>query len=297
MALETVEQCPICHGTQFEPSITCTDYTATGETFPLTRCTHCSFVVTNPRPRPNDLPRYYEAASYISHTGKSHGLLGTLYRTARLFTTRWKTRVAKKLHHPGTVLDYGCGTGELLHQFKLQGWQIHGLEPSSEPRQRASQLNGINIAATLDQIEYKSFDLIMLWHVLEHIENLESTVEQLRNILAPGGVIIFALPNRHSYDATHYSEHWAGYDVPRHLWHFAPHDIVTLAQRLRLKHINTLPMKLDAYYVSLLSEKYKAPRQSTVANYVKGIFRGFISNQKARASGDYSSLIYAFQHA
>ena len=100
------------------------------------------------------------------------------------------------------------------------------------------------------------------------------------------------MPNYKSYDAGHYKNFWAAYDVPRHLWHFNQKSIANLFETENLSVVKTLPMKFDAYYVSLLSEKYK----SGFMNPVKAFWIGLQSNLKAKQSKEYSSLIYVIKN-
>src|SRR5690606_2817313 len=91
-----------------------------------------------------------------------------------------------------------------------------------------------------------------------------------------------------SYDAKYYGEFWAGYDVPRHLWHFSKVGIGKLFGHENMRVADVLPMKFDAFYVSLLSEKYKTGKM----NYPKAVWIGLKSNLSAIKKGEYSSHIY-----
>ena len=138
----------------------------------------------------------------------------------------------------------------------------------------------------------KKFDVITLWHVLEHVENLKNTIKFLKGLLLPGGRIVVAVPNYKSYDAEFYKEYWAAYDVPRHLWHFSQKAIRKLFLEAEMVVEETLPMKFDSYYVSLLSEKYKTGK----SNPIKAFYRGFLSNRSAKSTTEYSSLIYVIKN-
>ena len=143
----------------------------------------------------------------------------------------------------------------------------------------------------MDRIIQKkeTYDVITLWHVLEHIVDFKSTLISLRNLLAnKNSVLLLALPNRKSWDCEKYGKYWAAWDVPRHLYHFSKKDVHYVCKETGLKVMNIIPMKFDAYYVSLLSEEYIHGRK----NYIKAFWNGLFSNYKAGKSGEYSSLIY-----
>ncbi len=292
MALENVEQCPICNQAAFAPLLTCKDYLSSHESFELKTCISCTFVFTSPRPDLQSLHAYYESNRYISHTGKSTGVIDFLYLLARKFTLRWKINLIKKFRKNLSIFDYGCGTGEMLHACQQQGWQISGLEPSEQARQKAEQLTGINIAVSLEQLKGQQFDVITLWHVLEHVMDLRKKLSELKALLKEDGLLFLAVPNCQSPDALFYREYWAGYDVPRHLWHFTKATMTELLGLEGLTVRSIQPMKLDAYYVSLLSEKHKSPFNSTPASFIQGAIRGFLSNRKARGNLNHSSLIF-----
>jgi 2-polyprenyl-3-methyl-5-hydroxy-6-metoxy-1,4-benzoquinol methylase len=295
MAAILLDRCPICNTNDFSPWLSCEDYTSSHETFTLVKCASCSFVVTNPRPNETTLPNYYLSDQYISHSGKTNGIIGFLYLWARTYTLQWKLKLIQKLNSRGTLLDYGCGTGQLLAVFKKKGWDIAGVEPSASARQQATKITGIKIANQLNEHAGQQFDIITLWHVLEHISDLRTKLAELKSLLKSDGTLLIAVPNLESSDAKHYKNYWAGYDVPRHLWHFSKSTITSLVQSEGLHVTHILPMKLDAFYVSLLSEKYKRPKSNSFIQLIRGIARGLNSNYRARKSGNYSSLIYIIQ--
>ncbi len=130
-----------------------------------------------------------------------------------------------------------------------------------------------------------------MWHVLEHVHDLNETLAKLRSLLTNNGTVFIAVPNHESYDAQLYKNYWAGYDLPRHLWHFSKENIKTLLTRHNLKLQAIVPMRFDAYYVSLLSEGYKNPAKSSLIKSASAFTRGLISNLKA-GKDNHSSLIY-----
>lgn len=286
-----MDHCPLCHSGHYHSYLECKDYTVSKEHFQLVQCDACDFVFTNPRPAADELGQYYESEEYISHSNKSNDLVNTVYKIVRNFTLRSKTNLLNKLQpSQGQLLDMGCGTGEFIHSCQQSGWNIQGIEPSPHAREQAEQLNGLTIHKDLFNLpDEAQFDAITLWHVLEHVPDLGATVEKLKRILKQQGVLVVAVPNYQAKDAALYGEHWAAYDVPRHLYHFSQQTMAKLMKAHGLKVDSIRPMKLDAFYVSLLSEKYKHQSQ----NYLRAVWNGWKSNRWAqRHENNYSSLIY-----
>ena len=284
--------CPVCQGGHFEAFLSCEDYTVSHETFHLQQCRHCGFVLTNPRPDLQDLSKYYNSDAYISHSDKSSNLIDHAYKICRNFTMRWKHGLIRKhsLRPPASVLDYGCGTGAFLRECQKHKMRIAGVEPSRLARQQAEKNTYTTIFPDLPGI-VAEFDVISLWHVLEHVPELNETIHGLKTRLRQNGTMFIAVPNLLSQDARRYRQFWAGYDVPRHLWHFSAQTMEKLITSQRLNLITTIPMRLDSYYVSLLSEKYKN-RKSGLLNMARAVLQGYRSNRAARKTNEYSSLIY-----
>lgn len=284
-----VLNCPICNNTIFKPIVHAKDFTVTSETFTIQSCIRCGLLLTLPRPCPEDLEKYYKSDNYISHTSRASNITDRLYILARKFTLRQKLSLVSKYSAKGKLLDYGCGTGDFLLTAAKNTWQTWGVEPSTSiaKKDKAQQ-----IVSSLDEIPTSEFDAITLWHVLEHIPNPNEIIYQLRERISKHGTIFIAVPNYKSFDGTYYRESWAGYDVPRHLWHFSRSTMSQLLEKNSLKLIKTKPMLLDSIYVSQLSEKYKANNKSSMLSFVKGTIVGLRSNLSAINTGEYSSLIY-----
>jgi SAM-dependent methyltransferase len=287
MTLETLAACPVCGSNQFDHLLNAIDHTATGESFQVERCRSCNLALTNPRPSASDIGKYYHSKKYISHTGGSSSLLDQVYRRVRAYSIQKKLDLISHYQKAGNLLDFGCGTGEFLLAANLRGWTTVGVEPSPEARQKTDR--SLNIHNSLAQVN-GAFDVITLWHVLEHVHDLNGTLNKLRSLLNPAGTIFIAVPNHESPDAQHYQEHWAGYDVPRHLWHFAKPSMLKLLAQHNLKTLTAVPMKFDAYYVSLLSESNRRPGKD-ITNIFLGLVNGLKSNLAA-GPDNYSSLIY-----
>ena len=233
------------------------DHSVSKESFDLLFNEEYEILKTNPQPSLEKLPSYYESEDYISHTDSKRTLFEKAYHFVKSNAIKNKVNLISKLiPQKGTVLDIGSGTGDFLMTAKNKGWNIKGLEPNSKAKQIAVS-KGVVFEDALENIADNSIDVITMWHVLEHVPNLDEQFKQLKRIVKPNGYIIIAVPNYKSFDAKHYKEFWAAYDVPRHLWHFSPKSIARLFSQFDFELESTHPMLFDAYYVSLLSSKNK----------------------------------------
>ncbi|SNC76957.1 Methyltransferase domain-containing protein [Hymenobacter gelipurpurascens] len=292
MVYERLEKCPVCGKTELRNKLVVEDKSVSKESFAIQQCAACSFQFTNPRPDEAHIGRYYESEEYVSHNSGAGGVINQAYKVARFFTMRRKVALLnKQAPRKGHLLDYGCGTGHFLAAAKSSGWQVSGLEPNPRAREEASLRVGQPIGSeNLEALEPGTFDAITLWHVLEHVHTLNDTLQQLIRLLKPDGTLIIAVPNVDSLDAQHYRQDWAAYDVPRHLYHFSPKTMTQLLKKHKMTVREVLPMVLDAYYVSMLSEKHRAERGGGLLTVLKA---GYKSNQyAAQHDGQYSSLIY-----
>ena len=151
----------------------------------------------------------------------------------------------------------------------------------------------IDLKKELKELPGTKYQVITLWHVLEHLPELKENIGRLASLLKEEGTLIVAVPNYKSFDAKYYNAYWAAYDVPRHLWHFSRHSIQRLFQEHNLEVVETRPMWFDAFYVSLLSETYKKSK----AKWIKAFFIGLWSNLRGLVTKEYSSHIYILKKA
>lgn len=294
--LEIVHKCPVCNAGDFTQYLTCKDYTVSQEYFNIVECNSCNFKFTNPRPSDSVIGDYYKAEDYISHTNTKKGLINRLYHVVRSFTLKSKLGLIETYVSRGTILDYGCGTGMFLSTCKNAGWTGFGFEPDKDARFMAKS-QGLSVFTSKQdlaiELSGRKLDVITLWHVLEHVTDLRETLNFFNENLGSNGTLIIAVPNYTSFDARHYKEFWAGYDVPRHIYHFDLNSICKLLGQFGFKHHKSLPMKFDSFYVSMLSERYKTGS----INYFNAFLNGLRSNLKAKDANGYSSVIYIFKKA
>jgi 2-polyprenyl-3-methyl-5-hydroxy-6-metoxy-1,4-benzoquinol methylase len=271
------------------------DYSVSGEIFQLLHNSEYDYLETSPMPTSEELPEYYKSEDYISHTNSKRNLFEKAYHVIRQISLKRKLKLINSFSsEENKLLDIGCGTGSFLKIAKENNWKITGIEPNEQARNIANSEteNAVFNTEKLQELKPHHFDVITLWHVLEHLPNLEAHITLLKKLLKPNGTLIIAVPNYKSYDAIYYKQFWAAFDVPRHLWHFSQTAIQSLFEKEKLKIVKTLPMVFDAFYVCLLSEKYKSKRM----NPIRAFFVGLRSNLKAKRTGEYSSLIYCIKN-
>lgn len=283
--------CPVCNEQSFVKKMSVIDHFFTKEPFQLIKCLGCGMIITDPHPLPEEIGRYYQTDKYLSHTSSKRDLLSAIYRLARSYSLKLKYNHVKKYMAGNNILDIGCGSGEFLSYCSMKGLSVWGVEPNANARM-AANANGITrIVDDFMQIERvdSGFDCITLWHVLEHIYDQGRTLERISSLLNDNGILVIALPNLMSWDARAFKSFWAGYDVPRHLYHYTRKTFPALAENCNFELLNIIPQKLDAYFVSMLSLKYKYGFALSILFPLFGLY----SNLRAKYGNDeYSSLIY-----
>ncbi|WP_035668956.1 bifunctional 2-polyprenyl-6-hydroxyphenol methylase/3-demethylubiquinol 3-O-methyltransferase UbiG [Flavobacterium sp. 83] len=269
------------------------DYSVSQETFDLYHDEELDMLITYPQPSLENLGKYYESVDYISHTDSKRSLFEKAYHFVKSIALKNKLNLINSLQpSKGSILDIGAGTGDFLSVAKENGWHAIGVEPSDKAKAIAKQ-KGVSFVGETSELESHSFDIISMWHVLEHVPDLDEQLKELKRLLKPGGTLIIAVPNFKSFDAKYYGKFWAAYDVPIHFWHFSKKAIKMLFEKKEMKLVKVLPMKFDSFYVSLLSEKYKTGKM----NFFKAFFIGLQSNWEATSKFEYSSHIYILKNS
>lgn len=296
--MEEVKTCPICSSGKNKQFLSCKDFTVSQEVFNIVACEGCGFRFTSPRPSVEDIGRYYKSDNYISHSDTRKGVVNKLYHWVRSYTLIKKLQLVLKNSPRGKILDFGCGTGTFLETCKNNKWDVLGLEPDSTAREIAQQRCGQKIFEGIgsfdEALPNEKIDVITLWHVLEHIHDLEEWFGFINRHLKSDGVLIVAVPNCSSFDAIKFSQFWAAYDLPRHLWHFTPRDIASLFKKHNYELIKTNPMVFDSYYLTMLSQKNKCGKTNLLSSFLTGL----LSNLKAIKTGkEFSSQIYILRKA
>jgi len=268
------------------------DYSVSQETFDLYLDESLDMLITYPQPELDNLGKYYESADYISHTDSKRSLFEKAYHFVKNIALKNKLGLINSYQpSKGKILDIGAGTGDFLAVASNDGWKTVGVEPSEKAKEIARS-KGVLFVENTSELENHSFDVITMWHVLEHVPNLDVQIKELKRLLKPSGTLIVAVPNFKSFDAKHYGQFWAAFDVPIHFWHFSKQSIQMIFAKENMNLEKVLPMKFDSFYVSLLSEKYKNGKM----NYIKAFFIGLKSNWKASKNMEYSSHIYIIKN-
>lgn len=288
--------CPLCHNEQIVEEVTCMDHLVSCKPFLLCRCLECGFLFTQNAPSTEAMSKFYESEDYISHSDTKKGVMNRLYHHARQLNLKRKARLVRKHTSKltGRLLDVGTGTGYFPHIMQQLGWQVEAMEQSAAARFFAKEQFQLEVMSKNEwnQLSTESFDAITLWHVMEHLHELNYTWDEINRTLSPDGCLIIAVPNVSSWDAKYYQSDWAAYDVPRHLWHFSPENMLLLAKKHGFELEKIYPMAMDAFYISILSEKNKLHTMP----FFRGMWMGFrawlhcLSDKKQS-----SSLIYVFK--
>ena len=286
--LEKISSCQICKGTSFKDFLSVIDHNVSGDCFNISECINCGFRFTNPRPKEETIGKYYKSSNYISHSSSKKGLINKIYHIVRNYQFKKKTGlITRRIEtHEKKILDIGCGTGDFINYLKEKGWVTAGIETDSGARKIAEEKNQQRVFENIEKLNGEKFDVITMWHVLEHIYDLNTFLKSIYTLLNDKGLLVVGVPNNSSYDAKFYKENWYAYDPPIHLSHFRIKDISKLATAHNFKIKNIDPLIFDAYYISMLSSK------KSKKLVISGLFRGWLSNILAKKSGNYSSLAY-----
>lgn len=291
------QKCPWCNSDKNRQFLKLKDYFLSQEEFEILECEECKLMFINPCPPADKIGDYYKSEEYLSHNEEKKGIFAKIYNKVKKINIKNKFNIAVSGQQSAVsnqnLLDIGCGVGDFLLYAKENGCDITGIEPSEDARKIAEKKLDCKILSPeeLQNIPDNSFDIVTMWHVLEHVADLKTEIHHLQRILKKDGRLILALPNYKSYDAEYYKDKWAAYDVPRHINHFSQTSIRNIFKETKLQLIDTKPLKWDSFYISMLSEQYLNSRNS----FIKGLLTGWKSNRKARKSGEYSSLVYVFE--
>lgn len=286
-------KCPWCDSENAQLHLNLKDEFLTQEAFQIYECKDCGLLYTMPRPDKDKIGDYYKSEEYYSHQENKQGFIPKLYEKVKTINLRNKYRMATEGLQIGKALDIGCGVGDFLHQMERNGWECIGVEPSKDAKNIAKKRVKGEILAIedLENIADETFDLITMWHVLEHVDDLKWQLRQLERLVKSKGRVVIALPNYKSYDGQFYKAFWAAYDVPRHLNHFNKETLIKIFNSNNLVLRKTEKLVWDAYYISFMSEKY----QNHSLPLIRGAIQGLKSNCNARRSGEWSSLVYVFE--
>lgn len=227
-------QCSLC-GSKFY-----TDYLIRGDLnlflegeFHLVQCIECGLVYLNPRPNRSEVislyPDHYDQFNFNIHK------LGFLTRLDNNYGLRKRCKAVLRHKQCGRLLDVGCATGDFLASMRrYPGWEVYGIELSESASKYARQHLGLAVkTGDLENIDYQEnyFDVVTLWHVLEHLYDPLVALKRIHFWLKPGGLLIFSTPNIESWDAYLFGPYWIGYELPRHFQIFSRRTLCKLTDK------------------------------------------------------------------
>lgn len=285
------EICPACGSSDLQLFLTVQDHRVSKAFFPIATCVPCGLRFTSRIPSKEQIGLFYKSDTYDSHRLDNNSLISRLYRLVRSWNITNKTLLLSNYTVSGKVVDYGCGLGHLVRHLKSNGFNAEGYEIDDDVRHRAKSDLNLNIYPLEDfqKTPNASVDVLMMWHVLEHVYDLKEDFQQIVDKVAPNGVLFIAVPNFRAYDAKYYGKAWEAYDVPRHLYHFDDQSIEGFCSSYGLSLESKIPMRFDSYYVSMASE-----RNLKNGFVLRGVAVGLWSNLLGRRNG-YSSHVYIFR--
>jgi 2-polyprenyl-3-methyl-5-hydroxy-6-metoxy-1,4-benzoquinol methylase len=259
------DACPVCGGEPGRTIYPDARDPITLDTFQIVACSHCTTTYT--APRPSSLNRYYP------HLYREYGRFVT--SVLRAFYDARVSRWARLKPAGGSVLEVGCGRGLMLAAFSRQGWKTTGIERNEEAAEAARRAFGLDVSAKpVEALPLDArFDLIIMFHVLEHIAAPVTLLGECAKRLAPGGRIILNVPNFASWQSRFGGSNWFHLDPPRHLTHFTPETLAATLQRagLKLADVNFVSFEHDPYGWVESSINRLTGRKNTLTRFLMGL--------------------------
>jgi len=266
-------RCPVCGGDHHREHLRVPDRFALDDPalFVLVSCTDCGMIFLNPRPVESESVRYYQHTEYLpfSSTKEKRSITDRLYGMIRALNLRWKTRLIRRVRAgavPGSALDVGCGTGEFLAALRGQGWEVTGVERDETAALWAREHFRLPVTTgDPDALKPGSgpFELVTMWHVLEHLYQPATALRRIASFLADDGLLLIAVPNATGRDARFYKADWIAYDTPRHVSHFSATSLPALLARAGFAHIGSHQLPFDAFFNAVMSEALASRRFSS----------------------------------
>ena len=235
--------CPVCDSNDSSLYIKLKDrFKTNNETFSLVQC-KCAFVYLSPRPNENTISKFYKNNDYSPHAETS-----LFYKIAQKISFRWKLKIISKYsinYNKPFILDYGSGKGEFADYLIKKSFDIDKYDPifTDKSTKMYSDSNQIN----------KQYNIITLWHSLEHVHRLNQTLDKIYQLLSDKGVLLIAVPNINASEKQYFRDKWVAYDAPRHLYHFSSETMLKFLNKHGLEMIELKPIYQDTFYNTYLS--------------------------------------------
>jgi SAM-dependent methyltransferase len=257
--------CLLCGGSRWVPILEAPDRApgGTGLWFAVVQCLDCGLCFTNPRPSPESIGQFYPSA-YRYHRPPSDRL--PAWRLRLPWRGPRKGRLRLRWHGQGRLLDFGCGGGSFLLRMHRQGWRVTGVDLSAAAVNHVRAEVGLPaLLGSLPHPELRpaSFDVITMWHSLEHVHRPMVVLEEAYRLLAPGGRLMVAVPNIESLSFRWFGASWYALDLPRHLTHFAPWSLRMMLENIgfHVGPVRMVPHNKWLYTSAKLSAGYReSPR-------------------------------------
>ena len=272
MKIETLKTCPSCGSDSIKHFLDVPDYYFSKQVFPVDECSNCGLRFTQNRPTAEEIGAFYDSENYASHdSGKKPSVFLKVYQLARDYMLDQKFNMVRQFKPEWKqVLDYGTGEGFFTEFLSKKGKEAFGIEPSDVARENFKNRTGRELYPSIASLPGdKTFQVITLWHVLEHIHTLRETMNELVAKLQSKGIVVIAVPNQKSTDVKTFGKEWAAWDVPRHLYHWDENSLQHFMKSLGLERIYTTQLPLDPIYIGMISSKYQ--EKSPLEGIIKGI--------------------------
>jgi len=243
------DACPACGEHEFRTLFRGTDrlFGTTREDFLIVECRQCRLIRLFPWPDPERLHQYYPPDYWFDPAASAADSLAELWRRIVIRDhVRFVRRALAAAPPDSLVLDVGCGGGLFLRELHLPEHRAFGLDFSLDAASVAWSTNGVPVACgalTRAPFRPRSFGLITMFHVLEHLYDPAAYLEAARELLVPDGRLVVQVPNAGSWQFLLFGAHWNGLDVPRHLINFRESDLEALLESagfeiVRRKHFS-----------------------------------------------------------
>lgn len=227
--------CPLC---DFKDSSILFDIKTDHSKFYIIQCRQCNLARTFPMPDDDILDAHSESHYYGEKKNKFLPILQHVRdRLSKIRVRSYLSKIPASVKRP-KILDIGCAEGRLLKAFYKSGCDCYGVEHSSYPEKRFINPDKIKYFVgdlKSHNLKNESFNIIILWHVLEHLDNPNFVISNIYDLLTPDGILILAVPNMSATEARVFKQSWFHLDVPWHKYHFTKNSLQYVTEKNKFK--------------------------------------------------------------